>query len=59
MKQYGSKFVLTLFIVAWLVLSSTNCAEASGWTGAGLGGALEVAIEHFLAGVAGSTRAAA
>ena len=30
MKQYGSKFVLTLFIVALLALGSPNLADASG-----------------------------
>ena len=30
MKQYGSKYVLTLFIVALLALGSPNLADASG-----------------------------
>jgi hypothetical protein len=34
MKQYSSKVVLTLFIVALLALGSSNHAEASGRTGA-------------------------
>ena len=60
---HGWKFVQRSLQSA---LAGTMAGRLSNWsieqgqpTGAGLGGALEVAIEHYLAGLAGPTRAAA
>jgi predicted NBD/HSP70 family sugar kinase/transcriptional regulator with XRE-family HTH domain len=60
---HGWKFVQKSLQEA---LARTMAGRLSHWsvepgepTGAGLGGALEVAIEHYLTGLAGSTKAAA